>query len=50
MSLPHHSSQIFAVRDIPAGEELLHTYKSLQWRTVFKPLADMLGADEEKKL
>ena len=29
--------------------QLLHTYKSLQWRACFKPLADMLGADEEKK-
>jgi hypothetical protein len=30
--------EIYATRDIDAGEELTHTYKSLQWRTVFIPL------------
>lgn len=34
--------EIHAVRDIVAGEELTHTYKSLQWRDVFVPLYDEL--------
>ena len=42
--------EIFAVRDIEAGEELTHTYKSLKWRTCFKPISEQLyGKDEESK-
>jgi hypothetical protein len=28
--------EIHAVRDIAADEELIHTYKSLEWRECFK--------------
>lgn len=43
--------KIFAVRDIPADEELLHTYISLKWRTCFADLNEIVHADEsdEKK-
>ena len=34
---------IFALRDIKANEELLHTYKSLQWRTCFKEIKEILN-------
>jgi len=34
--------EIYANRDIIAGEELTHTYKSLQWRDVFVPLYNEL--------
>tara|TARA_A200000159_G_C7058535_1_gene229318 strand:- start:138 stop:548 length:411 start_codon:yes stop_codon:yes gene_type:complete len=34
--------EIYAKRDIKKGEELTHTYKSLEWRDVFKPLYDNL--------
>ncbi|MDA7573923.1 SET domain-containing protein [bacterium] len=34
--------EIYASRDITAGEELTHTYKSLQWRDVFAPLYNQL--------
>jgi SET domain-containing protein len=27
--------EIYALRDIQAGEELTHTYRSLKWRKVF---------------
>ena len=30
--------EIYAIKDIKAGEELTHTYKSLKWREIFKPL------------
>lgn len=30
--------EIFAVKDIKVDEELVHTYKSLQWRTCFDGL------------
>jgi len=33
---------IYASRDILAGDELTHTYKSLQWRNVFAPLYNKL--------
>lgn len=39
--------EIYAVKDIKAGEELTHTYKSLKWRTCFKPIAQALGVDTE---
>jgi len=44
--------EIFAVRDIEADEELLHTYISLKWRTCFQELSAIIHADEgeeEKK-
>lgn len=30
--------EIYALRDIKKGEELTHTYKSIDWRTCFKDL------------
>ncbi len=39
--------EFFATRDIPAGEELLHTYISLKWRTCFSELNDIVHADEK---
>ena len=30
--------EIYANKDIKKGEELTHTYKSLNWRDVFRPL------------
>ena len=30
--------EIYATKDIKAGDELIHTYKSLEWRDVFAPL------------
>lgn len=30
--------EIYATKDIKAGDELTHTYKSLEWRDVFVPL------------
>tara|TARA_B110000438_G_scaffold172877_1_gene165224 strand:+ start:107 stop:535 length:429 start_codon:yes stop_codon:yes gene_type:complete len=30
--------EIYATKDIKAGDELTHTYKSLNWREVFIPL------------
>lgn len=33
--------EIFACKDIEIGEELLHTYKSLKWRTCFLPLNEI---------
>ena len=38
--------EVYAVKDIKAGEELTHTYKSLKWRTVFTSLYNELS---EKK-
>ena len=35
--------EIYATRDIAADEELVHTYKSLGWRTVFKELNQFLN-------
>lgn len=34
---------IVATRDIKANEELLHTYKSLQWRTCFQDIKEILS-------
>ena len=34
------SFEIRALRDIEAGEELLHTYKSLAWRNCFSDLRE----------
>mgnify|MGYP001456837173 CR=1 FL=1 len=39
--------EIFATRDIPANEELLHTYISLKWRTCFSELNDIVHRDEQ---
>lgn len=39
--------EIFAVDDIEAGDELLHTYISLKWRTCFAELNDIVHADEK---
>lgn len=36
--------EIYATKDISVGEELTHTYKSLQWREVFKPLFEELSS------
>ena len=35
--------EIYATKDIIEGEELTHTYKSLQWRDVFIPLYKKLS-------
>jgi SET domain-containing protein len=35
--------EIYAKKDIIAGEELTHTYKSLKWREVFEPLNKILS-------
>ena len=35
--------EIYATKDIKKGDELTHTYKSLEWRTVFIPLCSQLG-------
>ena len=34
--------EVFAQNDIKKGEELTHTYKSLEWRDVFKDLSKLL--------
>lgn len=34
--------EIYATKDIKAGDELTHTYKSLEWREVFTPLFTLL--------
>jgi len=34
--------EIFATRDIKAGDELTHEYKSLDWRTVFQDISQTL--------
>ncbi len=42
--------EIYAQEDIKAGDELLHTYISLKWRTCFSELNDIVhAADDEKK-
>ena len=33
--------EIFALKDIKKGEEVVRKYKGLEWRTVFKDLRDM---------
>lgn len=43
--------EIYATRDITVGEELLHTYISLAWRTCFKELNEIVNnGGEEKKI
>jgi len=39
--------EIFATRDIAADEELVHTYKSLGWRTVFRDLNEQLHVNTD---
>uniref|UniRef100_A0A6C0LWZ0 SET domain-containing protein n=1 Tax=viral metagenome TaxID=1070528 RepID=A0A6C0LWZ0_9ZZZZ len=34
--------EIYATKDIKSGDELTHTYKSLQWRDAFIPLYESL--------
>ena len=36
--------EIYATKDIKAGDELTHTYKSLKWRDVFVPLYNELNS------
>lgn len=38
--------EIYACQDIEKDEELLHTYISLKWRECFKPLSDIIHADD----
>eukprot|EP00591_Stephanopyxis_turris_P012558 CAMPEP_0195507866 /NCGR_PEP_ID=MMETSP0794_2-20130614/1221_1 /TAXON_ID=515487 /ORGANISM="Stephanopyxis turris, Strain CCMP 815" /LENGTH=72 /DNA_ID=CAMNT_0040634691 /DNA_START=345 /DNA_END=563 /DNA_ORIENTATION=- len=40
---------IYANSDIEVGEELLHTYISLEWRTCFSELNEIVNNVEEKK-
>lgn len=40
--------EIFATKDIAAGDELTHTYKSLAWRTVFVPMEAELIAKKDR--
>ena len=40
--------EIYATRDIEAGEELLHTYISLKWRTCFQELNEIVHADDSE--
>ena len=39
--------EIYATKDIKEGDELTHTYKSLKWREVFKPLYSRLTTNDE---
>jgi len=39
--------EIFAARDIAAGEELMHTYISLEWRTCFSDLNEIVNGKKE---
>lgn len=38
--------EIYATRDIPADEELLHTYISLQWRKCFSDLNKIVNGED----
>ena len=40
--------EIFATSDIEAGDELLHTYISLKWRTCFQELNEIVHADDSE--
>ena len=46
----NNTFKIIALRDIEKDEELLHTYKSLQWRKCFKEIKDTLNEDFETKV
>jgi len=35
--------EIYSTKDIKAGDELTHTYKSLKWRDIFVPLYEKLS-------
>lgn len=39
------SFEIYAAKDIAVGDELLHTYISLKWRTCFADLNEIVHAD-----
>jgi len=39
--------EIYATRDIKAGDELLHTYISLKWRTCFQELNEIVHANSD---
>lgn len=39
----NNTFKIIALRDIEKDEELLHTYKSLQWRECFKGIKEILN-------
>ncbi|GMI55740.1 hypothetical protein ScalyP_jg5025 [Parmales sp. scaly parma] len=41
--------EIYANRDIKAGEELMHTYISLEWRTCFADLNKIVNSDSVRK-
>ena len=45
---PYYRFEIFATRDIEAGDELLHTYISLKWRTCFQELNEIVHADDSE--
>ena len=45
----NNTFKIIALRDIEKDEELLHTYKSLQWRSCFKEIKNTLNGDFETK-
>ena len=40
--------EIYATRDIEAGDELLHTYISLKWRTCFQEPNEIVHADDSE--
>jgi len=40
--------EIFAARDIKKGEELLHTYVSLEWRTCFSDLNKIVNGEKKE--
>ena len=40
--------EIYANCDIKAGEELLHTYVSLKWRTCFSELNDIVHSEDSE--
>ena len=35
--------EVYSLTDINKGDELLHKYKSLEWRDIFKPLFKKLN-------
>ena len=41
--------EIYATKNIMEGEELTHTYKSLQWRDVFIPLYNELTTSQSNQ-
>lgn len=41
--------EIYATKNIKAGDELTHTYKSLEWRDVFIPLYNELTTSQSNQ-